>query len=549
MDISDLNIKELVAFDSSGEIRFAGQHVLIIDTTALGILRKELIDNFGFTVARAVLSRFGFVQGWRMAEALQTLFKWGNESDWVRACSRIQVLAGMCRFPPGDPGPLSQEGSTLVASYEADQHLAHLGRSDSGVCWTICGLMSGYLSRAVGKEIYILEERCMGRGDSACHLLGRTRDEWGDDRADELRFFHSENMGEWLDSSLHRITKTLKDVELKLLEKKRILSRLDRDAEDPLGLVARSSAMCRLVDIARRIAAVDSTVLITGETGTGKERIARFVHNESARSPGPFIAVNCGAIPETLLESELFGHVRGAFTGAVQDRIGFFEAAIGGTLLLDEIGEVSLAIQVKLLRALQEREVRRVGENRSRPFDVRVIAATNSELVKDIEDGRFRKDLYYRLNIVELHVPPLRDRREDILPLARILLAEAAERLKRKLTGLSPRAADQLVRYDWPGNVRELENAMERAVALARSERCELEDLPEEVRQAIPGPLINGSVKSLDEIEKDYILEVLEKNHGNKTHTAAILGIGTATLYRKLKKYGGLDPSAAKGEK
>jgi transcriptional regulator with PAS, ATPase and Fis domain len=296
--------------------------------------------------------------------------------------------------------------------------------------------------------------------------------------------------------------------------------------------------MRRLVDLARRIATVDTTVLITGETGTGKERIARFLHDESARSQGPFIAVNCGAVTETLLESELFGHVRGSFTGAVRDRIGLFEAAIGGTLLLDEIGEVSPGMQVKLLRALQEREVRRVGENKSRPFDVRVIAATNRELIKDIETGRFRKDLYYRLNIVELHVPPLRDRREDILPLARVLLAEAAEQLKRSVTGISPRAADQLMRYDWPGNVRELQNAMSRAVALASITRTELEDLPEEVRQAIPVPSIVGPVKALEEIEKDYILAVLEQNEGNQTRTASQLGVGTSTLYRKLKKYG-----------
>jgi DNA-binding NtrC family response regulator len=533
----DLNIRELVEFDSNGEIRFAGQHALIVDTVALGTLRKELIDNFGFTVTRAILSRFGFVQGWRMAEAMREQFKWENDGDWIRSCGRIHVLEGMYSLAPNDPGPLSQEGTTLVASYEADQHLAHLGRSDHSVCWTVCGLMSGYLSRAVGKEIYILEERCMGRGDTVCHLFGRTREEWGDDRTDELRFFHSEDLGDLLDTSLHHITKTLKKVEQKLLNKKRVLSRVAQDVEDPLGLVSQSDPMRRLVNLARRIASVDSTVLITGETGTGKERIARFVHEESGRCKGPFIAINCGAITETLLESELFGHVHGAFTGATHDRIGLFEAATGGTLLLDEVGEISPGMQVKLLRALQEREVRRVGENKSRPFDVRVIAATNSELSKEIKAERFRRDLYYRLNIIELHVPPLRDRREDILPLARILLAEAADRLKRKVVSLSPRAADQLVRYDWPGNVRELENAMERAVAVTRSSRTELEDLPEEVRQAIPVPSIVGPVKPLDDIEKDYILAVLDHNEGNQARTAEQLGIGTATLYRKLKKY------------
>jgi transcriptional regulator with PAS, ATPase and Fis domain len=296
--------------------------------------------------------------------------------------------------------------------------------------------------------------------------------------------------------------------------------------------------MRRVVDLARRIAKVDATVLITGESGTGKELVARLVHHESARALGPFVAVNCGAITESLLESELFGHARGSFTGASQDRAGLFEAANGGTLLLDEIGDVSPGMQVKLLRVLQEHEIRRVGENKSRPVNVRVMAATNRELSADIAAGRFRKDLYYRLNVVQLHVPTLRNRREDILPLARVLLAEAAARGNRPVTGFSPRAADQLLRYDWPGNVRELENALERAVALGRASLIELDDLPEEVRQAIPTPILSGEVRALDEIEKDYIMAVLDHNSGNQTRTAKQLGIGSATLYRKLRSYG-----------
>jgi len=254
---------------------------------------------------------------------------------------------------------------------------------------------------------------------------------------------------------------------------------------------------------------------------------------------GPFIAVNCGAITESLLESELFGHARGAFTGATQFRPGLFEAANNGTLLLDEIGEISPGMQVKLLRALQEREIRRVGENRSRVIDVRIVAATNRDLAHEVVNGTFRQDLYYRLKVVELHVPALRDRRDDILPLARILLTEAALRMKRKISNLAPEAADQLLRHEWPGNVRELENAMERAVALARGNRVELEDLPEEVRNAFPTPLAKkGMVRPLEAIEKDYILAALELNAGNQTHTAEQLHIGAATLYRKLKSYG-----------
>jgi transcriptional regulator with PAS, ATPase and Fis domain len=480
-----------------------------------------------------------------MAETMKAHFKWDRDEDWHLACGRIHMLAGMYNLAADANGPLSVEGEALVASYEAEQHIAHLGISDTSVCWTICGLASGYLSRAAGKDIYVLEEDCIGKGDAICRLRGRTREDWGDDRADELRFFRSENLKDWLDASLHGVTETLKRVEQTLRERARVLSRVARDVEDPLGMVAKSPAMRQLVSLARRIAKVDSTVLITGESGTGKERIARLVHDESARAPGPFIAVNCGAITETLLESELFGHVRGAFTGAAQDRAGLFEAAIGGTILLDEVGEISPGMQVKLLRVLQEQEIRRVGESVHRPINVRIIAATNRDITEDLAAGRFRKDLYYRLNVVELRVPPLRERQEDILPLARVLLAEAAVRLKRPMSGLSPRAADQLLRYDWPGNVRELENAMERAVALASVNRTELDDLPEEVRQAIPAPSLSGPVKALQDVEKEYILAVLDLNDGNQTLTARQLGIGTTTLYRKLKRYGAVRKKGA----
>jgi two-component system, NtrC family, response regulator HydG len=540
MRADDLDHKELLELDpEGGVIRFAGQRALLLDAVAMGLLRKYLVENFGLTAARTVLTQFGFAHGWRMAEAMQSEFKWNSDDDWQRAGTRIHALEGLFRVEAGSKGPLSKEGVMLLASYEAEQHLLHFGRSEVPVCWTICGLTSGYVSRSSGKEIYVLEDRCMGKGDAACHLIGRTRQEWGDERAEELRFFEAKRLKEHLDVSLDRVTETLKAAERKLHEHRRALVRVARGVDEPLGIIAMSPAMRQVVDLARRVAKVDSTVLITGESGSGKERIARLVHDESTRAAGPFIAVNCGAITETLLESELFGHARGAFTGASVDRPGLFEAANGGTLLLDEVGEVSPGMQVKLLRALQEREIRRVGENKSRRVDVRILAATNRDLAHGVAGGAFRQDLYYRLKVVELHVPPLRERRDDVLPLARVLLADAALRMKRKISGLAPGAADQLLRHQWPGNVRELENAMERAVALARGNRVELEDLPEEIRQAFPMPVATrGRVRPLDEVEKDYILAALELNGGNQTHTAAQLRIGAATLYRKLKSYG-----------
>ncbi len=536
----DLDHKELLELDpEGGVIRFAGQRALLLDAVAMGLLRKYLVENFGVTAARTVLTQFGFAHGWRMAEAMQTEFKWRSPEEWQRAGARIHTLEGLFHMEPGSQGLLSKDGVMLLTCYEAEQHLLHFGRSDVPECWTICGLSSGYISRSSGKEIYVLEDRCLGKGDAACHLIGRTREEWGDERAEELRFFEPHRLKDCLDVSLERVIETLKTTEQKLRVHRRALVRVAVDVEEPLGIVAKSVAMAQLVDLARRVAKVDSTVLITGESGSGKERVARLVHEESTRASGPFVAVNCGAITETLLESELFGHARGAFTGATQDRPGLFEAANCGTLLLDEVGEVSPGMQVKLLRALQEREIRRVGENKSRKVDVRVLAATNRDLARGVTAGDFRQDLYYRLKVVELHVPPLRERRDDVLPLARVLLANAALQMKRKIAGLAPSAADQLLRYEWPGNVRELENTMERAVALARGSRVEFEDLPEEIRQAFPTPLATkGKVRPLDQVEKEYILAALELNDGNQTHTAEQLCIGSATLYRKLKSYG-----------
>lgn len=311
----------------------------------------------------------------------------------------------------------------------------------------------------------------------------------------------------------------------------------------PADVVARSAPMRQLVELARRLAQVDSTVLISGESGAGKERIARLLHEESRRASGPLIAVNCGAIAESLLEAELFGHARGAFTGANGERSGLFEAANGGTLFLDEVGEVSSGMQVKLLRVMQARELRRVGETKVRRIDVRVVAATNRDLARAVAAGSFRQDLYYRLKVVELVVPSLRERREDLLPLAHVLLSEAAERMQRDVVGLTPHVAAHLVRYDWPGNVRELQNAMERCVALARGKLVEVEDLPRELREpnndshASQLMGVSGAVRPLRAIEKEYILAALAANRGNQTRTAEQLQIGLATLYRKLKSY------------
>jgi DNA-binding NtrC family response regulator len=380
--------------------------------------------------------------------------------------------------------------------------------------------------------VYCLEERCRGKGDTVCRLVGRALEDWGDVIRPHLPYYKSA----CLEAGLSHLTRELKRVERALRTKRHAVPTPDDDR--PPGLVLESPAMTRVLDMARRVSQVDSTVLLTGESGVGKERIARVIHDESSRAGGPFVAINCGAVPENLLESELFGHVRGSFTGATQDRVGLFEAAQGGTLLLDEIGDVPPPVQVKLLRVLQEREVRRLGENRTRAVDVRVLAATNRNLVEDIRSARFRQDLYYRLRVVEIAIPPLRERREDVLPLARASLAASAARTRRRVTGFTPAAAQQLVRYSWPGNVRELENAVERAVVLARRSRVDVDDLPPEISLAVPDAVATGTIRPLADVERDYIQGVLRAVGGNRARAAERLGIGSATLYRKLKEYG-----------
>jgi DNA-binding NtrC family response regulator len=363
--------------------------------------------------------------------------------------------------------------------------------------------------------------------------VGRPIDEWGEAFADHLPFYKKACM----ESALAQVTEQLKRVERTLRARRQALGpEVAADVRDTSGLGTHSAAMEKVLDLARRVAQVDTTVLITGESGVGKERIARVIHDESARTAGPFVAINCGAVPETLLESELFGHAKGSFTGAIQDRPGLFEAANNGTLFLDEIGEVPPAMQVKLLRVLQEREVRRVGENKGRQVNVRVLAATNRDLVEEIRAARFRQDLYYRLRVVEIRVPPLRERRDDVLPLARRFLADTAERTGRKGLSFSPAAAHQLLRHDWPGNVRELENAVERATVLATHDRIDVADLPDEIRAIAATE--TGRPCSLADVERKHILAVLHASEGNRAKAAATLGIGVATLYRKLKEYG-----------
>jgi two-component system response regulator HydG len=323
------------------------------------------------------------------------------------------------------------------------------------------------------------------------------------------------------------------------------VKRLRLEAEHPSRLeelIGQSTAMQRVHDLVARVAGSDASVLITGESGTGKEVVARALHRQSGR-PGAFVAVNCAAVPESLLEDELFGHVRGAFTDARETRAGLFVEARRGTVFLDEIGDMPLGLQPKLLRVLQERMVRPIGGAGEVPVDVRILAATNRDLESAIEERRFREDLFFRIDVIHIALPPLRARVGDVLLLAQRFVAEVAARTGKAVTGISPPAAAKLLAYPWPGNVRELMNCVERAVALARYEQIVVEDLPERVQDHKSSHLVLGGedpseLVTMDEVERRYILRVLDAVAGNKTAAARILGFERKTLYRKLERFG-----------
>jgi DNA-binding NtrC family response regulator len=311
-------------------------------------------------------------------------------------------------------------------------------------------------------------------------------------------------------------------------------SRIDFDM-----VVGESKAMRKVLDLVRQVSVSDSTVLISGESGTGKEMLAREIHNHSLRKNGPFVVVDCGALVETLFESELFGHVKGSYTGAHETKHGRFEVANGGTVFLDEISNISLNIQAKLLRAIQEREVTRVGSTKPIKVDVRIIAATNEELSQAVKEGKFREDLFYRLSVVPIHLPPLRQRKEDIPLLVDHFLAKYNKKTKKKINHLQNDIKKALMEYDWPGNIRELENTIERAVVLSKNDEIKSEDLLYHGISSATSflTLMVSKDKSLEEVEKDYIKAVLQAHHWNKSQTAGILGIDRKTLLAKIKKY------------
>ncbi len=546
---NDLHLTELLDFrPDQGIIRLHDQRVVILSAAAMGLLRKELIDTLGLETARRLAIRFGFADGYHDAVNLRERSTWTNAVDGLRAGAMLQTLEGIVR---AEIRSVDHDASTgrfeeevfWHDSYVAEQHVHHYGKSSSAVCWSLIGYASGFASACMGKEIYFREVSCVGQGAKQCVGVGRDANSWGADLDSIRADFQAASVGHEVERLHEAVSKRVKELDRReqFLERRErelnlLRDRINRHAAAK-HFIAGSQAMQDALELAARVAPLDTTVLVYGESGTGKEFIVRLIHDQSPRAAAPFVSINCAALTETLLESELFGHVRGSFTGAVRDKAGLFEVAGAGTIFLDEIGEIAPTVQAKLLRALQEREVRRVGGERSIKVNARVVAATNRDLRAAVDAGTFREDLYFRLGAFVITVPSLRDRREDIPPLVHNFLSRAASRMKKQVSSVSADAMTVLMNYRWPGNVRELEHAVERAVILANSPNIRVRDLPPEVTQK---SRIRSGDDTLDLQQQEQVMieRALERFDGNRRKAAEALKISAVTLWRKMKRYG-----------
>ncbi len=548
MGTQKLQLAELLDFrPDEGVIRFHEQRVVILSAAALGLLRKELIDTFGTDSARRLLMRFGFADGYHDAVNLRLRMHWTNPLEGIGTGAVLHRLEGIVRAVV-ESMSFDEETGRFNAriewhdSYVAEQHVHHYGVAAAPMCWSLVGYVSGYASACCGRDIYFRELSCSAQGHTHCVVEGRDTDSWGD-TLESLQFdFQGAELGPEVERLREAVQAQLQEVSRRerLLEKREreldlLRERVARHAASK-NFIARSPAMQEVLELAGRVAPIDTTVLVYGESGTGKEFIVRMIHEQSDRAGAPFVSVNCAALTETLLESELFGHVRGSFTGASRDKAGLFEVAGSGTLFLDEIGEVAPTVQAKLLRALQEREIRRVGAERTIKVNARVVAATNRDLREAVKNGTFREDLYFRLGAFVITVPPLRDRQEDIPVLVHEFIRRSAERVKKDVRNVSPEAMTALINYQWPGNVRELEHAIERAVILAPRSGITVRELPPEISERKLASTA-GNTLNLHAHERELIQRALDRYKGNRRQAAAALDISTVTLWRKMKEY------------
>lgn len=552
------DLRECLLFSpDDGRIWLNDQRMLLLHTSSFGALRQEIIERLGMPQARALFTRTGYLSGARDARLIRERWPQASAASIFSAGTHLHTLEGMTRVEPlyfkfdADCG--FYEGEFLWHhSCEADEHLAAYGVGQDPVCWTELGYAMGFVSGLFGRMVVFREVECRGMGHAHCRVVGKTAEQWGDAEAD-LAYL---NAAASQAASAPQATARFEPSPAQGLE--------------PIGASAAFNAASLAL---QRVAPTPATVLISGESGVGKELFARQVHRLSPRRDAPFIALNCAAIPDNLIEAELFGVERGAFTGASHSRPGRFERAQGGTLFLDEITCLSLEGQSKLLRALQEREIERVGGTQAIQVDVRLVAACNVNLHKAVADGAFREDLFYRLNVYPIALPPLRERRDDIPLLINAFLQRLCRDYGRTPSGLTLRALKTLLRYDFPGNIRELQNLIERGlIASEEGQPIDLvhlfrnERLPEQgysidrhggLANAAPEPQASEPLLdtlaqrdpgfSIEGLEARLIQEALAQSAGNLSAASRAVGLSRAQFAYRLKKHSAKDPAPATG--
>ncbi len=546
------DLRDLVRFcEKDGTIWLDESRMVLMHTAALGTLRKELILSVGKEHTRRILTRMGYAAGVRDAELAKRIRGHQSMQDAFFSGPQLHMLEGIVRVSPVrmnlDLAAGHFDGEFLWEnSWEEEVHLKELGQSDEPVCWSQIGYASGYTSAFVGRFILFKEVECVGCGDNNCRIVGKPLEEWED--ADEhASYFQA-------DSMLTHLLDLRTQIDY-------LRTTITQQTLTP-QLVGVSNGFKQAHELILKASRTNVTVLLLGETGVGKERFARALHQGSERRQGPFVAVNCAAMPHDLIESELFGVEKGAYTGAQTSRLGKFERADGGTLFLDEIGELPMAAQAKLLRVLQEGEIEHLGDDRTRKINIRLVAATNVDLARAVKEGRFRADLFYRLNVYPLTIPPLRERITDIQPLAEAMLERFYTLHDKRLLGITDKTLQAMKRHPWPGNVRELENVLERGVILApQGGWIELEhlfaNLPEtdfsgasitasgclekDAAVKCPAQLLDGIIASglsFDDLEHALLNEAVKRNNGNLAGAARLLGITRPQLQYRLKRKG-----------